>query len=246
MCPVSPVLAQVVGFGVEEADTQLWLQYAYQRKIAEKWSLTTDLGYRDLWQSPTSNEGWDRWHFRGNFSYRQHPRLNFELGSGVFHTPRPSDVADLSEIRTRQGMTVFWPDSPDRVRRFVLAHRLRLEQRFTTQSGEDDWDYASRARYRMSTKIALNRKELEVGAFYTFLSAELFAPIDKDSSRLLTDRKRLTVGLGWVISPQWDAELRYVRQENKDTISRNFELSDNIVEFRVRTQIRIRDRMKEH
>ena len=59
-----------------------------------------------------------------------------------------------------------------RFRRFVLAHRIRLEERFF-DSGEKDFEW--RLRYRLGTKISLNSYNVERRLVYLILAAELFA-----------------------------------------------------------------------
>ena len=238
-----PVTAQTAD--IESANTQLWWQYSFQNRLSENWSFTWDSGYRDLWESTIPDDAWERFHLSSAFSYRLHSRLNLDLGSGLYYTTRPLS-SDLTEFRLWQGTTVYWPDSPGLVRRFVLAHRLRLEQRLSRQSGTSSWTMNSRARYRMSTTVAINRKDLEPGAFYLYLGAEFFADLSDDDSRLVSDRNRFSIGLGWLTTTKWTLELRYSSQENRDTATGNFRLTDEIVEIRVKTTLRIRDRMKAH
>ena len=235
---------------IESEDTQLWLQYAYHDRFAENWSVLIDSEYRNLWESGSVDEGedddWDRFQISSAFSYRKNSRLNFDLGTGVYYTTRPVD-SDLLEFRTWEGATVYWPDSRGRFRRFVLAQRFRLEQRFTRETGTSSWDLDSRARYKLSTAIAINRKDLEPGAFYTYLGGELFADLGEDDSRLITDRSRFSIGLGWLATKQLTLEARYTLQNNVDTAaSSDFTLTDRIVELRVKTTLRVRDFMKAH
>lgn len=231
---------------IESTDTQLWWQYSYQNRLSENWSYTTASGYRNLWESQDEDDAWDRFHISSAFSYRKNSRLNFDLGSGLYYTTRPVG-SDLAELRTWQGATVYWPDSPGRFKRFVLTHRFRLEQRFTRQTGTSSWDMNSRARYRISTAIAINRKELEPGAFYAYLGGELFADLTDDNSRLISDRNRVSIGLGWLTTKKWTVEAIYAYQQNGDTaLSGDFSLTDRIFELRVKTTLKIVDRMKAH
>jgi hypothetical protein len=231
---------------IESTDTQLWSQYSYQNHLSENWSYTTASGYRNLWESQVEDDAWDRFHISSAFSYRKNSRLNFDLGSGLYYTTRPVG-SDLVELRTWQGATVYWPDSPGRFKRFVLTHRFRLEQRFTRQTGTSSWDMNSRVRYRISTAIAINRKELEPGAFYAYLGGELFADLTDDNSRLISDRNRVSIGLGWLTTKKWTVEAIYAYQQNGDTaVSGDISITDRIFELRVKTTLKIVDRMKAH
>jgi hypothetical protein len=241
--PAPSAMAQTIE--IQPANTQLWLQYERRQGLSPDWSFFVNGGYRELWDAPLTNEEWSRWHLRSAFSYQQNSRLNFDLGSGLFYTDSPL-TSDRTEFRTWLGATVYWPDSPGYYRRFVLTHRFRLEQRFFSDSGSSSWSFASRARYRLSTTIALNRKEVEPGAFYTYLSAEFFATFDQEQEKLFTDRNRFSAGLGYVTPSKWTLELRFTRQEIKDTVTGDYQFTDKIVEFRVKTYARSRDLMKKH
>jgi hypothetical protein len=240
----APVSAQDTE--TESADTQFWYQYSYQNRLSENWSFSIDSGYRNLWESKVEDVDWDRLHISSDFSYRKNSRLNFDLGSGVYYTTR-SALSNLAEFRTWGGATVYWPDSIGRIRRFVLTHRFRLEQRFSRQSGTSNWDFNSRARYKLSTVIAINRKELEPGAIYAYLGGELFADLGDDNSGLVTDRNRFSIGLGWLTTKKWTVEALYTYQQNRDTaVTGDFRLTDRIVELRIKTTLKILDRMKAH
>jgi hypothetical protein len=245
-CGVFAAPASAQSTEIEAADTQLWWQYTYHDLVSENWSLAIDTGYRNLWESEEQDQDWDRFQITSDFSYRKNSRLNFDLGTGLYYTTRPLD-SDLVEFRTWEGVTAYWPESAGRVRRFVLTNRFRLEQRFTRQTGSSSWDMDSRARYKLSTAIAINRKELEPGAFYGYLGGELFADLSEDNSRLISDRSRFSIGLGWLTTKQWMLETLYTVQNNRDTAaSSDFTLTDHIIELRIKTTVRIRDRMKAH
>jgi hypothetical protein len=239
----SPATAQ--SFDIEPANTQLWWHYSYQNRLSENWSFTTASGYRNLWESQVEDDPWDRFHVSSLFSYRKNSRLNFNLGSGLYYTTRPVG-SDLVEFRSWQGATVYWPDSPGRFRRFVLSNRFRLAQRFTRQTGTSSWDMNSRARYRMSTAIAINRKELEPGAFYVYLGGEVVADLNDDDFRLVSNRNQFSIGLGWLTTKSWTVEARYSHQNSRDSATSDVDLMARIVELRVSTTLSIRDRMKEH
>jgi hypothetical protein len=229
----------------DQEDTQFWWKYSYQDRLSDNWSHKTDTGYRNLWESKSGNDEWDRFHISTAFSYRKNSRLNLDLGSGLYYTTRPRD-SDLFEFRTWEGATVYWPDSPGKVRRFVLTHRFRFEQRFTRQNDTSNWDLDARARYKMSTAIAINRKEVEPGAFYAYVGGELFADLTDDKSSLVSDRSRFSLGLGWLTSKSWTVEALYTFQKYRDNTAGDFRLSDRIVELRVKTTLRVLDRMKAH
>jgi len=52
--------------------------------------------------------------------------------------------------------------------------------------------------------------------------------------------------LGWMTPSKWTLEIRYTRQDIKDIMTGNFRITDKILEFRVKSMIKIRDLMKAH
>jgi hypothetical protein len=238
-------VATAKSIDIEPADSQFALQLERKQGISDNWSFWVNTGYKRMWESPLGHGEWKSGHLASSFSYRKNARLNFDLGSGFYYTSR-ARTEDLSELRTWVGATAYWPDSPGYVRRFVLTHRLRFEQRFFRLSSSGDRSFGSRARYRISTAIAINRKQIEPGAFFSFLSAEFFANFDQNNATLFNDRNQFSAGLGWMSPSKWTLELRMTRQEVKDTSTGDFRITDMIYTFRVKSTVRIRDLMKAH
>ena len=66
----------------------------------------------------------------------------------------------------------------------------------------------------------------------------------EDIQELFSEQARVTAGLGYVLNEIWSVELRYTRQRSRDTITDDVHTTDNIIEMRFRTSIRIRDLLK--
>ena len=80
-------------------------------------------------------------------------------------------------------------------------------------------------------------------------AATLIVPIFRrfgfgDVLELLSERTRVTVGLGYILNQTWFVELRYTRQKSRDTLTEKYLTTDNIFDLRFRTSIRIRDLLK--
>ncbi len=48
-------------------------------------------------------------------------------------------------------------------------------------------------------------------------------------------------GLGYVVNKHWELELRYTVQRARDTALEQFTTTDHILDFRIRTNLRLRD-----
>jgi len=221
----------------EDLPTQLWLSFQHQHKVGEKTRVFGTLGYEELMSTERFFGEWTKLYVNAGGSYDLGKRFRIAGGVGVYYTYQP-EVADLFEFRLWQEGTAFWPDSPGVVRRWVFTHRLRLEERFTEAQG---WGFAMRLRYRLDTKIPLNKYTLEPKALYLPLAAEFFADLIDEAPELFGNRSRLSVGLGYVINQNWTLDVRYHWQRSRSTIDEDFETSGNVIDFTVKSSFRIRD-----
>ena len=224
----------------EDLPTQLWLSFQHQRKVGEKTRVFTSLGYEELTSRESFWGEWNRLYLTGGGSYDLGKRLRVAAGVGLYYTYHPA-TADVFELRLWQEGTAFWPDSPGAVRRLVFVHRLRLEERITEAVG---WGFALRLRYRLDTKIPLNKYTLEPGVFYVPLAVEIFGDLTDPAPEFFAKTNRLTVGMGYVINQNWTVDLRFHRQGSRSTIDEDFKTSGNVIDFAVKSSFRIRDLVK--
>jgi hypothetical protein len=225
----------------EDAPTQLWMSYNHQQKVGERKRVFGTLGYEELLSKERFFGEWTRLYVKAGGSYDLGKRFRVTAGAGAYYTYHPEETDDLFEFRLWQEGTAYWPDSAGLVRRFVLTHRLRLEERFTESDG---WGFAMRIRYRLETKIPLNRYTLEPRSFYLPLAIEFFADLGDEAPEFFGSRNRASVGLGYVINQTWTVDLRYHRQASRSTIDDEFKTSGDVIDFTVKTSVRIRDLVK--
>ena len=229
-----------VGQGLNETDTQIRLRYQYQQLVKERIRAFGMVRYDELLGSDAVLGDWNRLASTGGVSYDLSSRFRLEGALGLYYTWRPA-VNDLFEVRLWQAVTLDWPDSLGKWRRFFFSHRLMLEERFSRTT---DWEFAARLRYRLAITYPINRYSLEPGAFYAPLNVELFTTPGEDIQELFSEQARVTAGLGYVLNQTWSIELRYTRQRSRDTITEEIHTTDNIFDLRFRTSIRIRDLLK--
>jgi hypothetical protein len=123
----------------------------------------------------------------------------------------------------------------------VFVHRLRVEERVTES---EEWGFAMRLRYRLDTKIPLNKYTLEPGAFYLPLAIEFFSDLADEVPEFFAKRNRASIGLGYVMNKNWTLDLRFHRQRSRSTIEEDFTRSGNVIDFTVKSSFRIRDLVK--
>ena len=70
---------------------------------------------------------------------------------------------------------------------------------------------------------------------------EGFADLGGEAAEFFAADARLTAGLGYVLSQHWGLEFRYTAQKSRDTVLDEFSTTDHILDFRIRSAVRIRD-----
>jgi hypothetical protein len=224
----------------DDLPTQLWLAFQHHNKVGEKTRVSGKLGYKEL-TSPDHFFGeWNKFYVNGDGSYDLGEQFRVDGGVGLYYTYQPEDD-DTFEFRLWQGGTVFWPDSPGLVRRLVFTNRFRLEERFTDSDG---WDFTMRFRYRLDTKIPINKYTLEPGAFYLPLAAEFFVDLAGEATGWFDDQTRLSVGLGYVMNKNWTLDLRFLRLRTRSTSAEELTKSGNVIDFTVKSSFGILDLVK--
>lgn len=236
------VSASVSPQETETSDTQAWIQYEVQHGFSEKWRGSWDLGYRELISTEEILGDWSRLHSRGIFTYIHSRRVAFEAAIAGYYT-FSDNVTDVFELRTWQGVFVFWPTIKLARRALDVQHRFRLEQRWVDLRDLGETDFGFRFRYRVATFIPLNRPTIEPKTWYVPLMGEAFGDPGDDSPSFFAERLRLTAGVGYVLSGNWTLEFRYVAQKSRDTVLDRFTTTDHIFDLRIRTSLRIRDLM---
>ena len=109
----------------EDLPTQLWLSFQHQRKVGEKTSVFSSLGYEELMSRESFWGEWNKLYLTGGGSYDLGERFRVAGGVGLYYTYQPA-TADLFEFRLWQEGTAFWPD------RITVEPRPRFLQIFTT------------------------------------------------------------------------------------------------------------------
>ncbi len=215
------------------------LGYVYKHGLNDRTRVFGDWKYEELRDSDYLWGASSKLSTSGGAAYDLTHRLRAEAALGLYYTWR-QDLEDTGETRLWQSLTLDWPEVHGPRRRFMLQHRLRLEERFQE---EDDWDMALRARYRLSYSWPINRYTVEPGAYYLPIAAEFYADIES-SEELLADQAEYTVGIGYVLNKTWSLELRYTRQEKEASSGSGFDSTDHVIDFQVKTAVLVRDLLK--
>ncbi|MGI4757942.1 MAG: DUF2490 domain-containing protein [Janthinobacterium lividum] len=97
-----------------------------------------------------------------------------------------------------------------------LSHRFRAEQRFqgvsTIGQGTTDWEFAERARYRLTADVPFRWNTAGARPDYSSMYNETFVNFGPHSGTNALDRNRTYGAVGWKVGKYFQVELGYLYQ----------------------------------
>ena len=175
-----------------------WLMYFGSNRISDKFSVHTEVQFRNHTFIPTDIE---QLLLRTGLNYHFNPNA-FVTGGYGYITSYDFDgdysMADKKEHRIWQQLIL------NQVLGIVkFEHRYRIEQRWVDQA------YSNRLRYRIMTFIPLNKKIIEEGTVFIGLYDEVFL----NTGDRFFDRNRLYGALGYQLSKSTGIQLGMLHQQ---------------------------------
>lgn len=207
LCLASPFLA---GQDIAPASefkppvTRWWLNTYANVRLSDRFFWVAQTHFRRT-ESPSLNFAgqWAQVYNRHALSYLVDDHFSVSLG-GVLRVNFNGDVDELDERRTVPEWRIwheylwaqhFW--------RGKAYHRIRLEHRWTRGYDADaTWNFRNRWRYMFAVKQPINRKHLEVGAFYFGPEVELIMQSGKSVVGNPLEDLRLHASFGYIASTQ--------------------------------------------
>tara|TARA_B100001175_G_scaffold99585_1_gene84312 strand:- start:330 stop:1019 length:690 start_codon:yes stop_codon:yes gene_type:complete len=198
------ILGSLIGFS--QQDNGNWLMYFGTNKISEKFSIHSELQYRNHTISPTNIE---QLLLRTGLNYHFKPNASAtfgyaHIGNHVYESVRKSPETEEHRI-WQQLLTT------NNIGRVKFEHRYRLEERFA------ETDFKIRFRYRLMLFVPLNRPKIETGTMYLGVYDEIFI----NDKATFFDRNRLYGGLGYQHADNIHFQIGVLRQETQ-TASKTF------------------------
>lgn len=198
------ILGSLIGFS--QQDNGNWLMYFGANKISEKFSIHSELQYRNHTISPTNIE---QLLLRTGLNYHFKPNASAtfgyaHIGNHVYESVRKSPETEEHRI-WQQLLTT------NNIGRVKFEHRYRLEERFA------ETDFKIRFRYRLMLFVPLNRPKIETGTMYLGVYDEIFI----NDKATFFDRNRLYGGLGYQHADNIHFQVGVLRQETQ-TASKTF------------------------
>lgn len=207
-----------------------WALYTGTHKITNKVNFMTEY----QWRRADGFQHWQQSLLRLGTEYVINPKISVMVGYGWFKTfPYGAQpvLYEFNEHRIFEQMNL-----KDRIGRFEIQHRYRIEQRFLEQyainsSGEVvqmDPVFRNRIRYRAMMMVPLSHKEMVDNTLFLNVNDELFVGIGEGIAKNPIDQNRFIAALGWRFNAQTNVQVGYLNQfvikSNATDMERNHSL----------------------
>ena len=227
ICLILPVASNAQE--IDKTNIQLWLDYYPSFYFSDKLQFTGDTGYRTI----LGESNWQMMYVRPSLSYYPSKTFAINGGIGLFYEFNRQN-SDRFEVRPWQGVRIYWPKFKKLgLSRFSIDHWLRLEQRFSFLT-EDNFDYSFdlRGRYKLSGKIKLCWECADPKWSLPFYG-EVFVSLE-NVKEIYRNRGRLGVGLDFDPKSAWSYGFLFHWQGSRAGVDENINVSDYIIQFKIR------------
>ena len=185
----------------QEYETGNWLMYFGTTRFSDKFSLHSELQYRDHTIAPINIE---QLLLRAGLNFHFSDQALVTIGYGyieghVFE----SEQRDAESVEYRIWQQFMLIDNLGRVK---FEHRYRIEQRWINNT------YRNRFRYRLMLFVPLNKPQIEKGTLFIGLYDEVFVNGEKS----FFDRNRLYGSLGYQVHKSIGIQIGILHQRLGD------------------------------
>ena len=207
-----------------------WALYTGTHKISNKVNFMTEY----QWRRADGFQHWQQSLLRLGTEYVINPKISVMVGYGWIKTfPYGTQpvLHDFNEHRVFEQVNL-----KDKIGRFELQHRYRIEQRFIEQYAinslgevvQVDPVFRNRIRYRAMVMVPLSRKEMTDNTLFLNVNDELFVGIGEGIAKNPIDQNRFIAALGWRFNAQTNVQVGYLNQfvikSNATDMERNHSL----------------------
>ncbi|MFM2038992.1 MAG: hypothetical protein RL432_1931 [Bacteroidota bacterium] len=191
-----------------------WTLYTGTHKVADRFTLMTEY----QWRRSDGFQHWQQSLLRLGMEYTCYPKLSVMIGYAWIKTfPYGSQpvVHEYDEHRIFEQVNV-----KDKVGRFEVQQRFRVEQRFLEQyvknaSGtvmQVDPVFRNRIRYRAMVMVPISQKDMSDNTLFLNLNNELFIGFGEGIAKNPLDQNRFIAALGWRFNSNANLQVGYLNQ----------------------------------
>lgn|SRR6187402_10156 len=202
------------------AERSTWLMYFGEHPFTPNWSLHLEGQFRreglgERWEQLLLRPGVSRKLGHGMsamlaYTYlRGYPFEGGSLGDATTTGPQP-------EHRVVEEFKVKHPLLGEGEKAVTLTHRFRAEQRFdgtsTAGVGTTAWEFAERARYRLTADVPFRWPTQGARPDYASLYNEVFVNFGPHGGDQALDQNRTYGAVGWNLGDDLQVEIGYMHQ----------------------------------
>ena len=197
--------------GQSSESGQFWTNYKFSHPFGNQWATELDITGRfsDTPKNQSIFTTKSQFGVRGWVHYHFSPRWRFSASFAYFNNYYVPDISqeNSNEFRyTLQGVYFFHKIG------YTFSTRGRAEFR-NIHDNENGIVNSFRYRQRVKYQKPLNSKSFRKGVFYILASDEIFFRVNAtEDYNSFFDRNRMTLGGGYVINDNIQAELAYVNE----------------------------------
>ena len=177
-----------------------WLMYFGQNRLSDKWSIHSEVQYRNHTIIPNNTE---QLLLRTGINFHIETAI-FTAGYGHIGTHMYQSEKESPEIEEHRLFQQLI--TTNKIGRLKLEHRYRVEQRWVNH------DFKNRLRYRLMAFIPINKKTIEKGTLFIGLYDEIFMNIQQP----FFDRNRFYGALGYQLNKPTGIQVGMLHQETNN------------------------------
>jgi len=179
-----------------------WLMYFGTNKISEKFSIHSEVQYRNHTIAPVNIE---QLLLRTGINYHFAENAFVTAGYGYIGNHEYESERKSPEVEEHR----IWQQliTTNNLGRVKFEHRYRLEQRFIES------DFKTRFRYRLMLFVPLNKPKIETGTLFLGVYDEIFI----NGHEEFFDRNRLYGGMGYQLNPNVNIQTGILYQRLSNT-----------------------------
>jgi len=182
----------------QQDKTGNWLMYFGTNKVSDKFSIHTEIQYRNHTLTPNNTE-----------QLLLRTGLNYHFSNKAFVTAGyayiPSYVFESEQKSPETEEHRIWQQFilTNKISRVKFEHRYRIEQRWVNQ------DFRNRFRYRLMLFIPLNKPKIEAKTLFLGFYDEIFV----NAKESFFDRNRLYGALGYQFNKNTGLQVGMMHQQ---------------------------------
>jgi hypothetical protein len=182
----------------QQDNTGNWLMYFGANRISDKFSIHSEVQFRNHTLAPNNTEQW-----------LLRTGLNYHFSDKAFATAGYAFISSYAFESEQQE-----PESTEhRIwQQFILTNnlsRVKFEHRYRIEQRWINGDYRSRLRYRLMLFVPLNKPVIEKGSFFLGIYDEIFM----NTKEVFFDRNRFYGALGYQINQSTNVQLGMLHQQ---------------------------------